>query len=596
MKTSTRLLALLLAVVMLFALAACSGDTTTTSNTDDTASNTDSTNGDTSSTGNASTGDNILRIGLAQDIETMDSQQNTAEYTQSVAEGVTATLLREHNGEYLFDLAESYDTDDYIHWTFHIREDAAWSDGTPITAHDFEYSWKQIFHRDEAGKVYILFDGIQGYDAIAEAMAEGKTGDELSAVIDENFAVKATDDHTLEVTLVSARPWYLSCFASPYMGPIKQDIYEANGSAYGSSVDKFAYSGPFYVSEWAYNEKVVLEPNPYYWDAENIKLDGVEIYIVKDVEPRVNMFKEGTLHFVRATSEYYTTMPDDVVTYEGSSWSYLLTNQHRVNTDGQMVNEEISALMANRDFVMALSCCIDRSVLFGSVLTDPTKFGTNLIVSGNLPLNDGLGTLVEDARAERDFDNPIPLTADGELAMEYLQKAMDTLGYTDASQIPEISLVYSQGGEGQSICEFISLSVEQFLGLKITPEPVEFGVRDSRVISGDYDLLLMGWGIDGVDGSDLFQPWYSDLFCTGWPTAHPDEYATFAEMMDDLNTTTDFVYRGELLLDIEEYLVQYGPFITLNFTGDCGLQSDLLHDFYIREAGATYNYTYASLG
>lgn len=102
MKTSTRLLALLLAVVMLLALAACGGDTTTTSNTDDTASNTDSTNGDTSSTGNASTGDNILRIGLAQDIETMDSQQNTAEYTQSVAEGVTATLLREHNGEYLF--------------------------------------------------------------------------------------------------------------------------------------------------------------------------------------------------------------------------------------------------------------------------------------------------------------------------------------------------------------------------------------------------------------------------------------------------------------------------------------------------------------
>lgn len=588
MRKSTRILALLLVIAMLMALAACGGDTTTSTSTGETAAGTSAGN-------TTSDGSKIFRIGLAQDIETIDAQQNTAEYTQCVSEGVTASLLREHNGEYTGDLAESYETDDYVHWVFHIRQDAAWSDGTPITAHDFEYSWKQIFHRDECGKVYVLFDGIKGYDAIAAAMAEGATGDELSAVIDENFGVKATDDYTLEVELVSPRPWYLSSFASTYMGPIKQDIYEANGSAYGSSMDKFAYSGPFYVSDWAYNEKVTLQPNPYYWDKDNIQLDGVEIYIVKDVEPRVNMFKDGTLDFVRATSEYYTTMPDDVVAFEGSSWTYILTNQRRVDAEGNLVNEAISDLLANRDFVMALSYCIDREVLFSSVLTDPTKFGTNLIVSGNLPLNDGLGTLVGDARAKRTYDNPISLTADGDKAMEYLQKAMDTLGYTDVSQIPEISLVYSQGGEGQSICEFISLSVEQFLGLKITPEPVEFGVRDSRIISGDYDLLLMGWGIDGVDGADLFQPWDSDLFCTNWPVAHPEEYAELHAMMDELNTTTDFVYRGELLLDTEEYLVEHGPFITLNFTGDCGLQNSRLHNFFIREAGATYDYAYAYL-
>jgi ABC-type transport system substrate-binding protein len=67
-------------------------------------------------------------------------------------------------------------------------------------------------------------------------------------------------------------------------------------------------------------------------------------------------------------------------------------------------------------------------------------------------------------------------------------------------------------------------------------------------------------------------------------------------MMDKMNATTDFEERGELLLEIEEYLVQYGPFITLNWSGDCGLMNKNLKDFYIRETGAAYNYVFASVG
>ena len=592
MKNTTRVLALVLAVVMMLSLAACGSKTETPAATTGNSAAVEAP----ATPATPAEGENILRFALAQDIETLDAQQNTAEFTQSVAEGVTATLLREDNGVYSCDLAESYETEDYINWTFKIRQNAAWSDGTPITAHDFEYSWKQIFHRDECGKVHMLFDGIVGYDAIAAAMKEGKTGDELTAVIEENFAIDAVDEHTFTIQLENARPWILSTFSSPYTGPIKKDIYEANGSAYGSAVDKFAYCGAFYVSDWAYNEKVTLAPNPYYWNAENVKLDGVEILIVKDVEPRVNMFKEGKIMFARATSEYYETMANDSVAFEGSSWSYILTNQFRVDAEGKTVNEEISKLLANRDFIMALSYAIDRETLYSAVITDPTKFPTNLIVSGHLPLNDGKGTLVEEARAGRTFNNPISLTADETIAKDYLKKAMDALGYTDVSQIPTITLVYGQGAESQTICEFIKLSVEQYLGVKLEVEPVEFGVRDSRIISGDYDLLIMGWGIDGVDGAELFDPWYSDLFATAWGTGHPDQYKTFCDMMDQMNATTDFEERAELLLDIEEYLVQYGPFITLNWSGDCGLMNKNLKDFFIRETGATYNYVYASVG
>lgn len=593
MKKGTRALALLLVFVLV--LSACGP---TASNDAGSAPAPDGTEQPATDDGGeaptaASSDGKILRMALEQDIETLDSQQNTADYTAAVAEGITSSLLREHNGEYVFDMAESYTTDDYINWTFTIREDAAWSDGTPITAHDFEYSWKQIFHRDEAGKVYGFFEGMKNYANIVEAMGEGKTGADLTAVTD-TLGVSAVDDRTLVVELESARPWYLANFASTYFAPIHKEIYEANGSKYGSSMDKMAYNGPFYVSDWKYNESVTLAPNPHYFD-KNIALDGVEIYIVKDVEPRVNMFRDGQVNFARANSEYYTLMADDVAAYGGSSWSYILTNQHRLDADGNVVNQAISDLLANRDFVDAISYSIDREVLYSAVITDPTRFATNIIVDGAVPLNNGGDETFEQGRARRGYQSPVSLTADPEKAAASLQKAMDALGYSDVSQIPTINLVVAQVADSISVCEFVSLSVEQAIGVKLEVEAVEFGVRDSRIISGDYDLLLMGWGLDYPDARSIYEVWYTDLFATGWPAAHPDQHAAFVAMMDQIGSTSDFAARGEVLLDIEALLLDQGPFITMNLAGHAALMTKDVHDFYIRDAGTRFDYIYATI-
>lgn len=592
MKKGKKLIALLL--ILLMGLTACSNGTKSESSKESSKeSGKESPTSGPATEATSTEQDNILRIALEQDIETLDSQQNTADYTAAVAEGITSSLLREHNGKYLPDMAESYSTDDYITWTFKIRKDAMWSDGIPITAKDFEYSWKRIFHRNEAAKVYGFFEGMKNYNAIAEAMKAGKTGDELTAVTD-TLGVTAVDDQTLVVTLENARPWYIANFASSYFAPIKKDLYEANDSKYGSSADKMAYNGPFYVTKWSYNENVVLERNPYYWDKDSIKLDGVEISIVKDVEPRVNMFRDGKVDFARATSEYYQTMKDDVITYNGSSWSYILTNQNRRDSNGKTVNKVISDLLANRDFVNAISYSIDRTTLYGSVITNPSNFPTDIIVADPVPLNNGTEETFAEGRAIRSYQSPVLLTMDEEKAKESLKKAMDVLGYTDVSQIPTISLVVAQGTDSEAVCKFVSLSVEQVLGIKIEVEPAEFSVRDNRIISGDYDLLLMGWGLDYPDASSIYAVWSSDLFATGWPTAHPDQYNAFVKMMDEINTMKDFPTRGEKLLDMEAYLLDNGPFITMNLAGYSALLSHDLKDFYLRDAGTRFDYIYTS--
>lgn len=535
----------------------------------------------------------VLRIALEQDIETIDPQQNTAAFTCAVTEGISEPLLREHEGEILPGLAESYTTEDYVTWTFNIRKDACWSDGTPITAQDIEYSYKEIFHRAECAKVYILFNGVAGYQDVMDAMEAGATEEELRTLIDEKFQVKALDDHTLQVVLESPRPYFVDTFCSTAWAPIKKDLYEQYGNAYGSAIEKIGMNGPFVVSEWRYNDTVVLEKNPNYWDKDNIKLDKVEIVIVKDVEPRVNMFKEGKVDSAKASSDYLLMMPDDTFVLEGTNWNYMLVNSYRRDAEGKLVNEEISKLLANRNFVNAINNAINRTTLFGQVIVDPSFTPANYVIPSNVNSNNAARQTIGELRADK-YGDIAPLTKNEEKAKEYLNAAMSELGYASVEEIPELTIVFASVADPQTICEYMQNALTQTLGLKIKLEPVEFNVRDSRIISGDYDLLYMGWGVSNNDALGYLDVWASDLFCTGWPQSDPEKYQTYCEMIDFINTTDDMEARAAKIIEAEEYLLTNGQIITLSHHGDALLMSDRFEDFTVSNTNSLYDYVYAS--
>jgi oligopeptide transport system substrate-binding protein len=188
-----------------------------------------------------------------------------------------------------------------------------------------------------------------------------------------------------------------------------------------------------------------------------------------------------------------------------------------------------------------------------------------------------------------------PLKADHAKAQEYLQKAMDELGYASASDIPEISIVVASTPEPMAIVEFVSLSVSQALGISITPEPIEFGVRDARIISGDYDMLYMGWGVSSNDPAGYIDVWANNLFATGWPEAYPDQHSEYSAIIDKIKTTADFDERAKLILEAEQFVLQKGPFITMSFSGDTILRSSKVKDFNLRAFGALYDYVFATV-
>ncbi len=536
----------------------------------------------------------VLRIGLEQDIETVDPQQNTAAFTCAVGEGISEPLLREQMGETLPGLAESYTTEDNIVWTFKLRENAAWSDGTPIVASDLVWSYQEIFTRPECAKVYVLFQGVLGYDELIAAIEGGSDADAIRAMAQEKLGVVAQDDHTLVVTLQSPRPWYVSTFCCTAWAPLKRDLYEKYGTTYGSSKEAIASNGPFVIAEWAYNEKVVLEKNPNYWNAANIALDKVELIIVKGDEPRVNMFKEGKIDVARAPSEYLTTMPDQVLAVEGTSWSYLLVNSYRRNAEGALVDETSSKMLGNRNFLAAMNNAINREALFTNIVVDPARRATGYCIPGSVNSNNAARQTVGELRGDKYVD-VAPVTKNVGAAKTYLDAALKELGYASATDLPKLTLVCASSADPVAICEYLKNALEQGLGISVTVEPVEFNVRDSRIISGDYDLLYMGWGASTDDALDYLQVWTDDLFATGWPQSDPEGHAKFCELLTFIANADDADARAQKIIEAEELLMRQGQIITLSNAGTAALVSDRVEGFTMRNFNSLYDFAHAKI-
>jgi ABC-type oligopeptide transport system substrate-binding subunit len=187
------------------------------------------------------------------------------------------------------------------------------------------------------------------------------------------------------------------------------------------------------------------------------------------------------------------------------------------------------------------------------------------------------------------------VTADPAKAKSYLEAAMNELGYSAVAQIPEISIVVASSADPRTIVEYVELSLEQELGLKISIDPVEFGVRDSRIISGDYDILYMGWGISNNDPLGYLDVWADDLFATGWPQVDPDSYNAFSALIDRIRLSADMDARAQMLLDAEQLALAKAPFIPLAFSSEVGLIRNQVSGFSLRMFNAPYDYIFASL-
>ncbi|HNW85387.1 MAG TPA: peptide ABC transporter substrate-binding protein [Candidatus Limiplasma sp.] len=454
--------------------------------------------------------DQTFTFASANDLTTLDVSLMNDEMSGLVMYAVNDALIRHEDGKVVPGIAETYDvSDDGLTYTFHLR-DAQWSDGVPVTAGDFVYSWMRTLDPATGSSQVENFNSIKG----AIAYYSGESTDPATV------GITAADDKTLVVTLEAADPFFIESMARGInFYPIRKDYVDKYGADYASSPDKFIGCGPFTLTEWVQTASLTMEKNPTYWDAANISLNKVVELIVGDANTASGMYDLGEVDALYSLNTAQTlTYPEYKSKESGTTLQFLSF----MTEDGKV--------MANQNLRLALSWAINREAVVNAVSAPGTTVADRMVIPSQTL--DG-----ESIAATYPATDGIPAQGDVNKAKEYLNAALADLGLTSADQLPTIRYVAMESSTHKAMAEALQAQWQQNLGVKvdidIRPVPQAIGA----LLSGDFDIFLVSTdaGVDPdtllsnfvVDGSNNYSHWnnqdYTDLINA---QAFETDYAT----------------------------------------------------------------------
>jgi oligopeptide transport system substrate-binding protein len=378
--------------------------------------------------------------------------------------------------------------DDKTVLTIKLRKDAKWSNGDPVTAHDFVYSWQRAINPDTASPYgpYFMMGKIKNATEISEGKAKL-----------EDLGIKALDDYTLEITLVRALPYIESYITFQLFYPQNQKFVEAQGADYAKDAAHLLYNGPFKMTKWdgPTATEWVLEKNETYTNAKDVTLTKINFNVSKDPQASANAFTAGetdiTPKLAQAAILSQYEGSDELLRYQEPSIWWLKMN-------------EKNPALKNKNIRKAIALSVDKKALVDDVLANGSIEADFLVPKGFAFLD---GKDFRDTAGQWSKTNK-------EEAKKYWDKGLAELG------VKEVAFTYvGQDTETAKTTDaFIKDQLEKNLpGLKLTIESVPFKIRIARENKYEYDLLMGGWGPDYADPMT-----YMDLWITGGEQQHMD--------------------------------------------------------------------------
>lgn len=450
-------------------------------------------------------------------------------------------------------------------YTFKIR-DAKWSNGDPVTAHDFVYAWQSALKPDTES-VY----GPYIMPGIIKNAAEVYAGEvEVS-----ELGVKALSDNELEVTLEKPVAYFLSLTAFGTFYPQNQKFVEEKGADFAKNAENLIFNGPFVMTKWdgVSATEWTLEKNADYWDAENVTLEKINFNVMKDPQGAANAFEAGEADVTPKLST-----PAVITQYQGDP---RLVTWLEPTEFWLKYNQENEA-MANINIRKAISMAFDKEALVNDVLQNGS-LAANYAVPADFVKHPETG---EDFRDKYgDFN-----TFNAEEAKKYWEKGLAEIGKT------ELTLEYVAGDSetAKLMDSYIKDQLQNNLpGLTINLNSVPFSVRLDREDSQDYDILHSGWGPDYLDPMT-----YSDLFVTnGGHNKMSYSNPEYDKLIEAANTTlaTDPAARFEALQDAEKILMDDAAIAGTYQRSANLLVNEKLEGFTYHLVGAEYSWKYAKL-
>lgn len=490
MKKVKKLLATLVVTALTFSLAGCGGASTNTAQTGQTG------------------GDKVLKAQVDVEVASMDPQIATDGTSFDAISAVTDGLYQtDSEGKAVMALADKVDKSaDGLHYTFTLK-DAKWSNGTAVTANDFVFAWRRLVDPKTASE-YNFIASIAGLKN-ADAIVNGEKGV-------EELGVTAKDDKTLVVELDAPVPFFESLMAFPSFYPVNEEFYNKCGDTFATSVDTILCNGAFKIKSYEpAATSVEFEKNPDYWDAANVKLDGLQFQVIKDSQQAMLSYQNGDVDLATLAGEQVDQFKSDAE-FKNIMEGYLWYISPNLKVAG----------LENKNLRMALALSYDKEAIVNNILKDGYVVADYAIPKALATGPDG-----KDFRETADTY----LSSDKKKALEYYEKAKQELGKDSFTY----KMVVEDTESAQNVAQFIQSEIQTNLpGVTIQLEVLPKKNRVDRMQNGEFELGLTRWGPDYADPMT-----YLDM----WVTNNPNNYGFWSNT--EYDKTIDSAKKGELALD-----------------------------------------------
>ena len=512
-RFSLRLLALMLGFVMLLSACGNGGQKQGTGQAG---------NGNAASNEEAGREDGVFDVNIASEPESIDPALNSAVDGAIMISHLFESLIRwddDGNGNAILKpgIAESWDvSDDGLTWTFHLR-DAKWSDGKPVVAEDFVYSWNRLVNPDTGADYEYMLDMVKGYE-------------------DKKLDISAPDEKTFVVNLSVKCPYFEEICAFPAVMPVRKDAVEGSEN-WTNSADTLISNGPYVLKEWKHNQVIEMEKNPEYYDADSVKAEKLAFHLQDDKNEIYASYRSGDLDFINSVPQEEVQKLLD--TKELKVLPQVGTYYVVFNTEKEPFNDARVR--------KAFSLVIDRDFIVKQVSGKGEEPASGYVPSGVYDVDGAEG---DDFRTKGGDYYSIKVD-DYEKNVEEAKKLMEEAGYKDGQGFPQVEYLYNTSEGHKAIAEALQNMWQEKLGVQVTLQNQDWNVFLTERKQGNFNIARSGWIADYNDPMSFIDMWMTG----GGNNDAQYKNPKYDDLVKAAKATSDQAERMENMHKAEDILV-----------------------------------------
>lgn len=459
---------------------------------------------------------------------------------------------------------------DKLTYTFHLRKDAKWSDGKPVTASQYVYGWKRLIN-PETGSPYmsLLADiNVKGAKEIIEASDKKADKASIRKLVD-SLGVEAKDDYTFVVNLSKPTPFFTNVLSFKNLSPVREDKVKELGTQFGADPKKMVYNGPFIVSDYAKGSKIVYKKNDKYWNAKSVKLETANGIIVTEPTTMVKMFESKEIDVVNASKDDLDRLKQKS---QSGEFKYVKLPMTRGNYDCINVTKPV---LKNAKIRLALSLALNRQQYLDVVYKSYT------------PAMGFIGKGVSCGKSEFISKAGEPLKNVKDDPKTLFKEGMKEEGITDASKIKINLMAGVQASDTKATAEYMQKIYKETFGIDVnveyTPDKKTYY---KRIVDSDFDIYIGGWSPDYDDVSTFFRILMSNNSSNvgKYSNKEYDKLVSEADVEFDENKRIDLYKKAE---DIA--IAKDAALIPTYYDEVNQFRQNYVKDFKVPKYGANYD-------